>query len=109
MANVAKLDENSRPTLTALSSVGDGTIVTLYADPTTHRLLIDLSSAPTFTLLTATGVTDGVNNIYTFASKPTVIVADGASYRENKGWTWNAGTLAATLSVYPVYDVFGEK
>lgn len=38
---VAKIDQNSRPTLTALSSLNDGTIVTLYADPTTHRLLVD--------------------------------------------------------------------
>ncbi len=39
---VAKLDENSRPTLTALASTGTGVIVPLYADPTTHRLLVDL-------------------------------------------------------------------
>lgn len=40
MAN-AYLDENSRPTLTALSSDGDGSIVDLWADPTTHALLVD--------------------------------------------------------------------
>lgn len=43
MAN-AGIDQNSRATLTALSSTGDGSIVTLYANPTTHRLLVDLSS-----------------------------------------------------------------
>lgn len=43
MAN-AKLDENSRPTLTALSNADDGTIVDLWADPTTHRLLVDLAA-----------------------------------------------------------------
>ena len=42
MAN-AKLDQNSRPTLTALSSADDGTIVAVWADPTTHRLLVDLA------------------------------------------------------------------
>lgn len=41
MANVAGLDSNSRRTLSALSSDGSGTVVNLYADPTTHRLLVD--------------------------------------------------------------------
>ncbi len=41
MAN-AKLDQNSRPTLTALSNVDGSTIVNVYADPTTHRLLVDI-------------------------------------------------------------------
>ena len=39
---VAKLDQNSRPTLTALSNANDGAIVPLWADPVTHRLLVDL-------------------------------------------------------------------
>lgn len=40
MAN-SHLDENSRPTLTAVSNVDGTTIVNLYADPVTHRLLTD--------------------------------------------------------------------
>ncbi len=44
MANVAKLDENSRPSLTAVSSSDSSVIVPLYADPTSHRLLVDLAS-----------------------------------------------------------------
>jgi hypothetical protein len=40
----AGIDQNSRASLTALSNTGDGTIVTLYADPITHRLITD--SAP---------------------------------------------------------------
>lgn len=40
MAN-AGIDQNSRQTLTALSSLGDGSIVALWADPTTHALLVD--------------------------------------------------------------------
>lgn len=43
MAN-AKLDENSRPTLTAVSSSDSTVVVPLYADPTSHRLLVDLAS-----------------------------------------------------------------
>lgn len=38
---VAQIDENNVSTLTALSSDEDGTIINLYADPLTGKLLID--------------------------------------------------------------------
>lgn len=44
MAN-AKRDENSVPTLIAVSSVDGVTPVLVYANPTTHRLLVDSASA----------------------------------------------------------------
>lgn len=50
----AKLDENSRATLTALSNANDGTIVDLWADPVTHRLLIDLAGDNSITVGTTT-------------------------------------------------------
>ena len=40
-SGVAQIDENNVSTLTALSSNGDGTIINLYADPLTGKLLID--------------------------------------------------------------------
>lgn len=40
MANAAK-DENSVPTLIAVSSTDGSTPVRIYGDPTTHRLLVD--------------------------------------------------------------------
>jgi hypothetical protein len=39
----APIDGNSRQGLIAESSAGDGTIVRLWADPVTHRLLVDLA------------------------------------------------------------------
>lgn len=42
MADVAKRDQNNVPTLLAVSS-SDGTPVIVYADPTTHRLLVSSS------------------------------------------------------------------
>lgn len=57
MANAA-IDDNSRPTLTAVSSADGKTPVRLYADPTTHRLLIDGGSGPAVaTTWTVTGNT----------------------------------------------------
>ena len=43
MAN-AQLDDNSRPALTAVSSADGSTVVRLYADPTSHRLLVQGAS-----------------------------------------------------------------
>ena len=40
----AKRDENSVPTLLGVSNVDSTTPVTIFADPTTHRLLVDLPS-----------------------------------------------------------------
>ena len=53
----SKPDENSRGSLIAISSI-DGSIVQLYADPITHRLLVDLpGGAGTVTSITAsTGI-----------------------------------------------------
>jgi hypothetical protein len=42
MAN-ASIDQNFTRTLLAVSSTDGTTPVTLYADPTTHRLLVDLA------------------------------------------------------------------
>lgn len=50
------------------------------------------------------GTVDGSTVDFTFTTKPTLIVSDGATYRENFGWTWSGST--ATLSVPPVYDLF---
>lgn len=65
------------------------------------------SSATALQKLSATGMVNGTNVDFAFTSKPTLVISDGASYQENKGWTWNAGTLTATLSIPPSYDVYG--
>lgn len=63
------------------------------------------SGGGSMTKLAATGAL--AQTAFTFISKPTVIVSDGASYEENKGWTWNGGTLTATMSIAPTYDIYG--
>lgn len=60
MTNVAGLDSNSRRALSALSNAGDGTIVNLYADPITHRLLTSATSTANLIVGTST-ITSGTN------------------------------------------------
>lgn len=63
------------------------------------------SSGTGFTKLNATGAVDGANTTFTFTSKPTYIVSDGAWYVENSGWTYSGST--ATMSVPPQTGIFG--
>ena len=69
---------------------------------------ITISSTGTaISILTATGDIDGVNKDFTFVSKPTIIILNGASYRENAGWSWSG--LTATLDSAPISgsDLYG--
>ena len=63
-------------------------------------------------ILTAIGTVDGINASFTFTELPTVIVSDHAHYKQtNKSgttnWTWNAGTLTATMTIPPTEDIYG--
>lgn len=60
-------------------------------------------------ILTATGSINGSNTDFVFASKPNIVIVNGASYRENSGWSWTEGTLTATLDFAPQSgnDVYG--
>lgn len=104
MAN-AGIDENSRQTLTAISSVDLKSIVELWADPITHRLLVDAigslnfvdneivsGSGTSFTLahtpvagsvhLFGYGqrLTPGAGNDFTISGAVITIIQSGASY-----------------------------
>lgn len=102
-------DENDVPTLIASSNVDGFTPVRLYADPVTHRLLVDLPSAG-LSLLTATGTVDGSNTTFTFTTAPEIIVVDqGRSMRQTSSdgtvnWT---GTTSVTLAIAPTFDIYG--
>lgn len=61
------------------------------------------------TELTATGAINSSNTTFTFISKPVYVYVDGTKYRENEGWTWNAGTLTATVTKAPDFSIWGES
>jgi hypothetical protein len=76
---------------------------------TADSLYATIGSTGGLSILTATGDINGVNTDFTFASKPNAVIVNGATYRENKGWAWTAGTLTATLDFAPQEgsDVYG--
>ncbi len=70
MANAYR-DENSVPTLIAASNADGKTPVRVYADPATHRLLVDSAGGTgTGTWYTVTGTIDGNNVTFTIATSP---------------------------------------
>ena len=73
MTNIP-LDQNSRATLAALSSV-DGSVVPLYADPTTHRLLVDTTG--TVGLNTIINTTGGTTTLTAVQNNSTSIEVTG--------------------------------
>src|SRR3990167_4043462 len=69
MANAPR-DDNSIPTLLAVSNVDGVTPVVLWADPTTHRLLVDSSG----------GLSGTINEIAYFNSSSTIASLAVATY-----------------------------
>ncbi len=104
-------DENDVPTLIASSNVDGRTPVRLYADPVTHRLLVDGTGGGGggVSLLPATGTVNGSNKLFTFTATPIVIVVDGIALEQvasdgTVNWT---GTTSVTLTNAPNFDIFG--
>lgn len=90
-----------------------GTGITLAYNDVRGRGDITVSnSSVAGTVLTATGTINDSNLDFTFTSKPSIIIINGASYRETGGAiTWSWATLTATLSS-PVGvggDIYGLK
>jgi len=108
MAN-ARLDDNSRYALIAVSSVDGSTPVRLYADPTTHRLLVDNVGGGTSSgYQLPTGVVNGSNRTYVYATAPNAVVVDGTTLQQTEqggqiNWT---GTTTIILAVAPNFSTF---
>jgi len=109
MAN-APIDQNSRQALTALSSTDHTTIVPLYADPVTHRLLTDSAAASgtvtTVSVTTANGISGTVANATTTPSITLTLGAitptsvNGLTLASQAiGFTIAGGTTSKTLTV----------
>lgn len=70
--STASRDANFVTTLLGVSSSDGTTPITVYADPTTHRLLVDLASGAGTAVNdeTPSGAFDGVNKTFTLAHTP---------------------------------------
>lgn len=94
MAN-SKPDENSRGTLIALSSSGDGSIVPLYANPTTHRLLVDNANTSTG-LISINGDTTQAQIL---AQGTGILISDNGTGTHTISTTGGSGTVTSVSVV----------
>ena len=85
-------------------TVSAGSNIVITTNPNGTKVI---STTGALSPLIATGPVDGSNINFSFVSKPTYIISDGAWYTENKGWSWNAGTLTATMIIPPNDNIFG--
>lgn len=107
----ASRDQNFVPTLLAVSSVDGVTPVTLYADPTSHRLLTDLAGGGTGTVTSVSVVTaNGFSGtVATATSTPAITLttslttgsvifaSSSALSQDNDNFFWNSSVQALEL------------
>ena len=78
---------------------------TLTLPPPENSDVYGISTSSAIVLPTS-GTVGAGNKDFTFASLPLAIVSDGVLSRNGAGFTWNAGTLTATLTVAPTGDIY---
>ena len=94
----SKPDENSRGTLTALSSANDGTIVQLWANPTTHRLLVDNANTGAVTAITVASA-NGFAGSATATTTPVITLSTTITgLLQGNGTAISAVTIGSGLS-----------
>lgn len=109
----APRDANRVPALLGTSNVDGSTPVVIYADPSTHRLLVTgTGTGPgTVNLELPTGTVDGSNTSFTVVNTPRWLSIDGlnkfnATYNpSNPGWSYVAGTITILDGSPPVLSI----
>lgn len=72
MSDIANRDQNFVPSLLAVSSVDGSSPVKLYADPTTHRLLVDLPGMGTVTSVSVVTANGFAGTVATSTTTPAI-------------------------------------
>jgi len=95
----ASRDQNFVPTLLGVSNVDGSTPVRIYADPVTHRLLVDLAGGGSgWTVETPTGTVDASNDTFAVSSEPVCVIADGMTYFDGAGYTYAAPNVVMDIA-----------
>lgn len=104
-------DQNFVPTLIASSSADGQTPIRVYANPTTHRLLVEPAGGGGFiTIVAVSGTINDSNVTFTSATEPTVLVINGLVYQKTGGsitWSYLAGTITLSSPIGTGGSIFG--
>lgn len=107
MADQAALDQNSRSSLLGASSTDGVSTVKVYADPVTHRLLVDLAGGNFPSELgqeVPSGTVNGVNTVFTVQNVPVImevsgqIMASSTQNPSNYGYTLTGSSAPYTVT-----------
>lgn len=96
MANAYR-DQNNVPGIIASSNVDGFTPVRLYADPITHRLLVDMVGGAGVQFETPTGSVNGSNVTFTVSNTPQMIFVDGMARLGGFDYTYSGGTITFNI------------
>lgn len=107
------IDDNDKPVMGGTSSVDNKTIINSAFDPTTRRLLVDVSGGSTglSLLIPTAGMVNGVNRTFTFATAPQIVVLDNGTTMNQQNITpdltvnWT-GTTTIVLNQAPFFNIF---
>lgn len=105
----APRDQNRVTTLIATSNADGTTPVPLWADPVTHRLLVDATGGSTFYTDTLSGTIDGANKTFTVANTITSALAlyiANSVYQPVVDFTTSGTTI--TMVVAPDVSLSGQ-
>lgn len=113
MANAYR-DQNNVPTLIAVSIVDGQTPVRLWADPVTHRLLVDSTGGTGSSGFQqpVAGTPDGSIKVFVWLNAPNSITVDQGRTMQKVSsdgtvnWT---GTTTTTLTLAPNFDIFSTS
>lgn len=98
----AKRDQNFVPTLIAVSSADGATPVIVYADPTTHRLLVDASSSLSAALQTDQFTSTNNQTTFTPSKTPTATIylsVNGAIQTPSTDYSLSGGNYVLTAGI----------
>ncbi len=97
----AGIDQNSRQTLTALANDGSGTIVQLWADPITHRLLVDtVAGSGTVTSVSVVSANGFAGTVATATTTPAITLTTTITgILQGNGTAISAATTTGSGSV----------
>lgn len=94
-------DANNVPTLIAASNVDGSTPVRVYADPTTHRLLVDLPSSGTVTSVSVVSANGFAGTVATATTTPAITLTTTITGIVKGNGTAISAAVAATDYVAP--------
>lgn len=97
------VDDNDKFVMGGTSSSDNSTIINSAYDPTTRRLLVDVSGGGGSTIYndTVSGTIDGVNTVFTVPSSITYCIAlflSGSPYQEGVDYTFSGTTITMTIA-----------